>query len=228
MGAIRLDSKNDGGKGDFGALFLSGDPQLPGVVLFHGRNSNPDGPVVGHLRRSLAEAGYTTLSLENPLPPTGDEFVDYVSDVGGSNYVFPEAGARARAALRELQRRNIRSSVLLGFSMGSRLLSAFLAARTGEMLPILGFAALGLGTNGPGPLNAATTLQNVRVPVLDVCGDADAEVVKSAAARKAAYDAGPGKSYRHVVLTGKVPHNFAGADAELVRTVLNWLRKLAV
>lgn len=225
-GAVRLDSKGEGGRGPFGALLLSGDPQLPGIVLFHGRNSNPDGPVVGKLRRSLAAAGYTTLSLENPIPPTGDEFADYLTDVGGSNTVFPEASARTATALRELQRLNLRSGVLLGFSMGSRLLSAFLASDENERLPIVGFIGLGLGVNGAGPLNATTTLRNVRVPVLDVCGDADADVAKSAPARKASYEAGPGKSYRHVVLTGGIPHNFAGADAELERTVLDWLRKL--
>ncbi len=226
VGAIRVDSKDDGGRGPFGALLLAGDPHLPGIVLFHGRNSNPDGPVVGQLRRSLAAAGYTTLSLENPLPPTGDEFADYLTDVGGPNYVFPEAGARAAAALRELQRLNVRSVVLLGFSMGSRLLSAFLASDKNERLPILGFVGLGLGVNGAGPLNATTTLRNVRVPVLDICGDADADVANSAPHRKASYEAGPGKSYRQVVLTGGIPHNFAGAGAELERTVLDWLRKL--
>ncbi len=225
-GAIHVDSKDHGGRGPFGALLLSGDPNLPGIVLFHGRNSNPDGPIVGQLRRSLAAAGYTTLSLENPLPPTGDEFADYLTDVGGANYVFPEAGARVVAAHRELQRLNIRSIVLLGFSMGSRLLSAFLASDDSEPLPIVGFIALGLGTNGAGPLNAITTIRNVRVPVLDICGDADADVAKSAPERKAWYEAGPGESYRSVLLAGGIPHNFAGANAELERTVLDWLRNL--
>jgi hypothetical protein len=223
---ILLDSKLDGGQDSFRALALAGDPELPGIALFHGRNSNPDGPVVGHLRRSLRNAGYTTVSLENPLPSSGDEFADYVDDVGGPNYVFPEANARTKAALREFGRRRLRSAVLLGFSMGSRLFGAFLATREIPFVPIVGFVALGLGVNGPGPLSATTTLCHVSVPMIDICGEGDVDVARSAAARKAAYQKGLGSSYRHVVIPGNVPHNFAGAEAALDRAVLGWLRSL--
>lgn len=223
---ILLDPKTDGGRDSFRALALVGDPKLPGIVLFHGRNSNPDGAVVGKLRRSLRDAGYSTLSLANPLPPSGDEFADYVNDVGGSNYVFSEANARAQAALRELSRRQLRSVVLLGFSMGSRLFSAFLATRETPNLLVVGFAALGLGVNGPGPLNATTTLPRVSVPVIDICGGGDVDVARAAPARKAAYQSGAGRSYQQVVIPGNVPHNFAGADGELNQAVLAWLRSL--
>lgn len=221
-----LDSRVYGGEGRFSALLNVGDTQLPSIVLMHGRNSNPDGPVVGHLRRSLHTAGYTTLSLANPLPKTGDEFADYMGDVNGANYVFPEAGARAKAAIRDLEQRNVAKVVLLGFSMGARLLSDFLSQEESTALPILGFIALGIGVNGAGPLNSTTTLRKVAVPVIDVYGEADADVANSAPARKAAYESGPGKSYRQVLVKGKVPHNFAGAEAELDRAVLDWLRSV--
>jgi len=166
------------------------------------------------------------LSLANPLPKTGDEFADYMGDVNGANYVFPEAGARAKAAIRDLEQRNVGKVVLLGFSMGARLLSDFLSQRESTALPILGFIALGIGVNGAGPLNSTTTLRKVAVPVIDVYGEADADVANSAPARKAAYESGPGKSYRQVLVKGKVPHNFAGAEAELDRAVLDWLRSV--
>jgi dienelactone hydrolase len=223
---IALDSKADGAKGAFNALLNPGNPALPAIVLFHGRNSNPDGPVVGRLRRSLQTDGYTTLSLENPLPKSGDEFADYVSDLGSENYVFPEAGARAKTAIRELKRRHVKSVVLLGFSMGARLFSAFLSRVEKTALPIRGFIALSLGVNGPGPLNATTTLDKIAVPMIDVSGEADVDVANSALARRAAYDSGVGKSFRQVLIKGKVPHNFLGAETELERTVLEWLRSL--
>src|SRR3546814_13147553 len=97
--ALSLDSKADGGVGPFAALLLEGSGRpATGVVLLHGRNGNPDSAVVGPLRRSLNAAGYTTLSLQNPIPEAGDEFPNYVADLNGANRVFPEAFARVRTA----------------------------------------------------------------------------------------------------------------------------------
>src|SRR4051812_15943983 len=86
-----LDSKAHGGTDTFSGLLKAGSAVKPAIVLLHGRNSNPDGPVVGLLRKKLNAIGHTTLSIPNPLPKTGDEFADYVKDQGGENYVFPEA-----------------------------------------------------------------------------------------------------------------------------------------
>src|SRR3546814_8399192 len=67
--ALSLDSAAEGGSGRFAALLLEGGGRpATGVVLLHGRNGNPDSAVVGPLRRSLNAAGYTTLSLQNPIP----------------------------------------------------------------------------------------------------------------------------------------------------------------
>jgi pimeloyl-ACP methyl ester carboxylesterase len=222
--SIALDSSAMGGAGEFPALLKVGRPELPGIVLLHGRNSNADGAVVGLLRRTLHGDGYTTLSVANPLPRTGDEFADYLKDQSGENYVFPEAAARVLAAIGELKRRNIASVFLLGFSMGARLHSAFLGSGVNTPLPVRGFVALSIGVNGTGPLNAINTLSKVAVPAIDVSGAGDKDVAASMASRQAAYQSGPGPSYEVVVLDGAVPHNFAGAEDQLEKTVRDWLR----
>jgi dienelactone hydrolase len=218
-----LDSGQWGGVGPFTGLSLAGKPAAPGVVLMHGRNSHPDGTVVGFLRHALHQEGFTTLSIANPVPRTGDEFADYSNDLGGSNFVFPEARARLKAALKALEEQRISTRYLLGFSMGARLMSAYLASSDSTQFRVQGFIALSIGVNGPGPLNCTTTLPRVSVPVLDICGEADADVSKSAPQRRSSYAPGAGRIYEQVVLPGNVPHNFAGSEREVLHRMLDWL-----
>lgn len=218
---IRLTLSTGNGR-EFSALLLEAAGAKTGVVLMHGRNSGPDGVVVGRLRRTLNAAGYTTLSIQNPVPPSGDEFPEYVKDLKDNNHVFPEARKRIHAALAALRKRGTHSAVLLGFSMGARMQAAFLAAGESTEIPITCFVALSIGTNGIQELDSTTTLKNVRVPVLEIYGGGDADVANSAEPRKAAYASGPGKSHTQIAIAGAA-HNFAGAEDDLERKVRDWL-----
>jgi len=223
-----LDSKPHGGSGYFKVYLLEGKNRpTTGVILLHGRHSNPDnGPVVGRLRRSLTEAGYTTLSLANPVPEP-DEFPNYVADVQGKNTLFPEAYARIRAGMAMLAGQGVIDVVLLGFSMGARMHAAFLAEGNAGSLPIRGFVALSNGTNGVGPLNSANSLPKIRVPVLDVYGEGDPLSADSAVARKAAYESGEGKSFTQVKVGNKAPHAFDGSEPDMEAAVLAWMKQIA-
>jgi predicted alpha/beta-hydrolase family hydrolase len=225
---LALDSSAAGGAGAFSGLLLRGAGKpATAVILLHGRVGGPDGPVVGWLRKALNAAGYSTLSLENPVPSSGGEFTDYAADVSGPNKLFPEAGARIQAAMAEMKRRGCEAAVLGGFSMGARMTSAFLASGTSGALPVKGFIATGIGVNGPGPLDATSTLGKVKVPVIDVCGAADGEVAKTADKRAGIYKAGGGRDYATHVLAGEIGHNLAGAEPEAQKQVLAWLAKHA-
>ena len=225
---IFLDSKPYGGSGRFKAYLLEGkDKPATAVILLHGRHSNPsDGPVVSQLRRGLHEAGYTTLSLANPVPEK-DEFSNYVADIQGKNALFPEAYARLRAGMAALAKLGIADAVLLGFSMGARMHAAFLAEGNAGSLPVRGFVALSNGTNGVGPLNSANSLPKILVPVLDVYGEGDPLSAETAAARKAAYESGMGKSFIQVRVGNNAPHAFDGSEAEMGAAVRDWLKKIA-
>lgn len=225
---VALDSKTQGGAGPFAGLLLAGSGKpATGVVLLHGRVGGPDGPVVGWLRKTLNAAGYTTISLENPTPTTGGEFADYVADVTGPNKLFPEAGARIKTGIAELKKRGCQSVVVGGFSMGSRMTSAFLASDGKGALPIKGFVAVGIGVNGKGPLDATTTLGKVKVPAIDVCGAGDGDVATTAPKRAEVYKAGGGPGYESHVLPGDIPHNLAGAEEAAKKAILAWLAQHA-
>lgn len=225
---ITLSSKSQGGQDSFKGLLRAGSGNAKrGVILMHGRNAHPDAVVVGLLRKSLQSLGYTTFSIENPIPKAGDEFPNYVADIKEGNYVFPEAASRVRSALNYLKDRSVKDIVLLGFSMGARLQASYLALNEATALPISGLIALSGGTNGVGPLNIATSFQRIRGPVLDICGQGDTDVASTSEARKMAYLSGGDKNFSQEILQGAVPHNFAGHEAALKEKVHAWITSVA-
>lgn len=232
---ISLSSIAEGGNtASFNGLLLDGAAgSNVGVILLHGRNGSADGVVVSELRQSINSVGYTTLSIDEPVPETGTNFSDYVNDVNGNNTVFPELYARVRTSINELENRGITEVVLLGFSLGGRMASAHVARGQIDELAITGMIGVGLYANSIDPLNTALTLDEVSVPVLDIFGDNDANAVNSAVLRLSAYNSGIGTSYTQTMVEcidsfiDCVPHNFNGyrgiGNPVLEAEVNNWL-----
>jgi len=222
---LKLDSGSFGGTGPFVA-FLAQGKRKTAIIILHGRNSNPDdGPIVGILRHSLAEAEYTTLSIANPVPDP-DEFPKYVADVEGPNSLFREAYARIRAGIADVAARGAANVILLGFSMGARMHAGFLASGHLTLVPVRGLVALSAGNNGPGSLNTANSLPKVTVPVVDIYAEGDAMCNDTAADRKAAYQKGSGKSYTQVKIGNKAGHAFEGSEKEMEKAVQDWIKNL--
>lgn len=192
--AITLDSSGEGGSGLFSALLLSdtevsGTPSnSTGIVLIHGRGGNPDSAVVSELRKDLYERGYMTLSIQAAFPVAGTSFQNYIDDVSGPNYSFPETYFRVREAINELESRGATDIVLIGFSMGSRMVSAHVArGQGGDELPIIGLVGIGMYATSIDPLNISLTIDEYSIPVLDLYGDADTNATTTAATRVSAY-----------------------------------------
>ncbi|MBL1274847.1 MAG: DUF3530 family protein [Ectothiorhodospiraceae bacterium] len=191
-----------------GCLLTGAGTPSVGVVLLHGRNSSPDGPVVNELRISLQTAGYTTLSIENPAanPVTNSHsFTEYTIDVQSATpYAFPEAYARVQAAISHLQGTGVTQVVVIGFSMGSRFSAAAVARILSPAVPIIGLVGVGMynsgGGNGIDPLDPDFTLDEVSVPVLDIYGNEDTNAIADNEGRIAAYNAGFGVSYTQLEL----------------------------
>ena len=202
---IILNSTDEGGSGTFSGELLESICAKTGVVMFHGRGSTPTGPVVEELRTSLNRAGYTTLSIDNPIPVSGTtDFPSYVADVDD---VFTETYARMRAAINHLQTLGVNDIVVAGFSLGSRLATAHVARGQVDELPILGLIGVGMYGTSIDPLNVSETLDEVSVPVIDIYGDDDTSSVDTAAARFAAYNLGTGLDYTQTELTCLVDLN---------------------
>jgi hypothetical protein len=201
---ITLNSANQGGDSLFNGLLLEGtaNPTVA-VVLLHGRCAAANGPVVEELRNSLNRAGYTTLSIDTPLPQNGlCDFQSYINDVAGNNYVFPELYARIRESINHLQTLDIQEVVIVGFSLGSRFGSAHIARGQLMELPIIGLVGVGMyATSNIDPLDISLTIDEVTIPVLDLYGDEDFNAANTQALRQAAYlSSGMGTVYTQVVL----------------------------
>jgi len=244
---VSLSSLSENGNSStFNSLLRSTEPlqSTRGVILLHGRGGNPDAAVVRQLRNDLAERGYTTLSVQEPVPVGFAEgsgskppFQNYIDDINGSNLVFPELYARVRSALNYLQQRGVQQVVLIGFSMGSRMATAHLANGVIDEIPIIGLVGVGMYANNIAPLNIALTIGQVNVPVLDIYGSLDTNAVTTALSRKTAYEgSGIGPAMTQLILTCSPGlttndcHKLVGlkgtSTSPLEEAVANWIAAL--
>ena len=189
----------------FLGLHTAGKPEKPAIVLVHGRGVHPDHGVIGTLRASLSDRGFTVLSIQMPVlagEPEGEAY----------RALFPEASSRIAAAAEWLGARGHKRLVLASHSFGSWMAQHHLEATKAPR-----FAAwITMGRGGP--------LQPLPLPVLDVYGESDyPAVIESAAARRAAIERARGS--RQQVVAG-ADHFYAGKEAELARLLADFIERL--
>ncbi len=170
------------------------------VVIAHGIGVHPDWNMIGALRTSLADQGYTTLSIQMPV---------LAADAKGEEYLplFPDAAERFRVAVAFLRARGVTSIAVASHSMGSRMANFFM---TGDAAAGVGaWVAISLSTG------EFADPAKLRVPVLDIYGEKDLPpVVKGADARARAISRIRGSA--QVEVAG-ADHFFDGKEAELAR-----------
>ena len=232
---VTLDSSGFGGSDLFGGVLraASGAPST-GIILLHGRGeSYLDGHVILPLRLSLETSGYTTLSIDTPIPMPADQiaipataYVNYQQDASiGSNYVFPELYARVNTAADLLRGQGATQVVLVGFSLGSRFGAAYMAYGGGASIPIVGYIGVGMGADASvSLLDAPTSLMGVTEPVLDLYGSLDnTGVIASAAGRASNY---AGSDYTQLMQIGS-GHQWVGYEPQLIGDVAVWVDRVA-
>jgi pimeloyl-ACP methyl ester carboxylesterase len=141
------------------------------IILAHGLGVHPDYGVIGELRTQLAEAGYTTLSVQMPV---------LAAEAPAARYpvLFWEADARFAGALTYLRRKHYAKIWLLSHSMGSRMANHYIAAH--PQVPLAGWISLSISSGDMGPF------KKIKFPVYDVYAENDLEAVVKAAPRRAA------------------------------------------
>lgn len=190
------------------------------VILIHGRGVHPAWGFLDTLRADLAEAGFTTLSLQMPILAAETKFSAY-------GPTFPEAYERIDAGLQFLRHKNFQRVVLLGHSSGAMTALAYVAKNPQQ--PIAGIVAVGASTlaSGEDVMQPAVMLKSLKRHVLDIYGANDLpEVLMYSEARaKAAAEAG-NKFYKAV----RVPHAdhfFTDQYVPLKNQINSWLATLA-
>ncbi len=172
------------------------------IILAHGLGVHPDYGLVGELRVRLADAGYTTLSVQMPI---------LAADASAARYpvLFWEADARFAGALTFLRRKKYDRIVLLSHSMGTRMANHYVSAH--PQLPLAGWIALSV-SNGE-----FVSWKRPKFPVYDVYAERDFDVVLQGAPKRAALLRRMRGSSQTMVFG--TDHYFAKKEKELVSLV---------
>ena len=192
--------KAPGGR-DFLGLYTENKGSKAAVLLVHGVGVHPDHGVIGVLRVALADAGYTTLSIQMPVKADA-KLGDYYPAL------FPDAAGRIRAAGHALLDRGHVKIVLLSHSMGSWMSNVYYEENADS--PFAAWVCMGL-TGGFGGMG------NVRVPVLDVYGENDLPQVTRAAWRRR-FTLGSIQGSKQVKIAG-ADHHYTGREKELAAAI---------
>lgn len=161
---VRLEGEN--GRSFLG-LYARADAAKAGIVLVHGIGRDPDWGPTGALRASLADAGYSTLSIQMPVLAADAKAEDYLP-------LFPIAALRIGAAIRSMRIKGYRKIVLVSHSLGSRMSNEYLAANPGA---VNAWVAIGMTAELRGA-------ERFEFPVFDLYGEKDLpQVLESASQR---------------------------------------------
>jgi alpha/beta superfamily hydrolase len=191
---------------EFLGLHTDAKPAKGAVLLVHGVGVHPDHGVIGILRAALADAGYTTLSIQMPVQKSDASVDDYYPAV------FPEAVARIQAGASWLRAKGHARPILLSHSMGSWMSNVYYE-QTADA-PFGAWICMGL-TGGFGRMG------NVKVPVLDLYGENDLPSVRRADWRRRLTLASIGGS-KQVMIAG-ADHHYAGKEKELTAQIVAFL-----
>jgi len=210
---------NDGTSEFLGIYTEAEEDKGRAVIVMHGTGIHPDWQqVIKPLRVGLTEHNWNTLSIQMPILPNEAEYPEYAP-------LYDEVAPRINAAIKYLHENGSSNIVLIGHSQGAAMTAYYLSTSKQD---VNGFVAIGIASYADDPrMNSIKALESINVPVLDLYGDEDLELVRnSSRARAESAKKAGNKNYTQVELSGS-NHFFDGQEDELVEFVAGWLDKLA-
>lgn len=189
-----------------------------GVIVLHGVGVHPDWPqVINPLRVGLAEQGWNTLSVQMPILPNEAELVEY-------RPLYAEVPSRIAAAIQFLKAREAIPIFIIGHSMGVSMAMHYVGGDSEK--GISGLVAVGTNNGGKGSLDeGAKRLSLVRIPVLDLYGEFDQEVVLTGVGTRASVAQSVGiDDFTQIEVPG-ADHFFDGYEQQLLDVVSAWLEE---
>jgi pimeloyl-ACP methyl ester carboxylesterase len=210
---------NDGTSEFLGIYTEAVEDKGRSVIIMHGTGIHPNWEqVIQPLRVGLTEHDWNTLSIQMPILPNEAEYAEYAP-------LYDEVAPRINAAIKYLQENGSNNIVLIGHSQGAAMTAYYLSTSSQD---VNGFVAIGMASYADEPrMNSVKALEKINVPVLDLYGDEDLDVVlNSSKARAESAKKAGNQNYTQVKLSGS-NHFFDGKEDELVETVAGWLDKLA-
>ena len=195
----------------FLALYTPAAQARGAVIIAHGRGWSPDHELYGALRTKLAEAGYSTLSIQMPVLPGTAKVGDYLP-------TFPDASERFALAAAWLRGQGFRKLAIVSHSLGATMANYYLIHND-------------IGSNPDNPkvdawvfisiINGLEDMFRIHVPVLDVFGSNDWDVTRvGAGERLKQLSANPGSE--QVVVQG-AEHFFEAHQDQLTKLIAAFL-----
>ena len=199
----------------FLALYTPAAQARGAVIIAHGRGWSPDHELYGALRTKLAEAGYSTLSIQMPVLPGTAKVGDYLP-------TFPDASERFALAAAWLRGQGFRKLAIVSHSLGATMANYYL---------IHNDSANANASNPDNPkvdawvfisiINGLEDMFRIHVPVLDVFGSNDWDVTRvGAGERLKQLSANPGSE--QVVVQG-AEHFFETQQDQLTKLIAAFL-----
>ncbi len=175
------------------------------AVIAHGRGWSPDFELYGSLRASIAEAGYSTLSIQLPVLPGSAKLGDYKP-------VYPDARERFQIAVDYLKAKGYRNIAIVSHSLGATMANQYLIATDDHTVKAWVFIGI---------VNGLEEMFRIKIPVLDVFGANDWEIaVWGADERRAQILKNPGSA--QIVVPG-AEHFFEGKEDVLTKIIVDFL-----
>ena len=207
----------DPGGHEFLSILTEGDTGSGrAVILAHGIGVHPNWPdVIYPLREGLLENDITSLSIQMPILANEAEDADYT-------FLYPEVPGRMQAAVDYLRDAGYTKIDIVSHSMGARMAVYYLSREGTEGVNSAVLIGLGNSETGSWP-ESVDALARLRVPVLDLYGGKDLDIVLDTVQDRA--DSGQKNAsgvYRQVRVEG-ANHFFQGNEEDLKSVVLEWL-----
>jgi pimeloyl-ACP methyl ester carboxylesterase len=175
------------------------------AIIAHGRGWSPDYELYGTLRIKLAEAGYTTLSIQLPVLGGGAKIGDYLP-------TYPEARERFQLAADYLKAKRYENIAIVSHSLGATMANQYLIDTDDKTVKAWVFIGI---------INGLEEMFRIKIPVLDVFGGKDWEVTMVGAfeRRKQIMKI---KGSDQIVVPDAL-HFFEGKEDELITVIVTFL-----
>ena len=190
------------------------------VIIVHGMGVHPNWPDIIHpLRSQLPELGWHTLSIQMPILPNDAEDVEYAP-------LFPEIAPRLHAAEKFLIDKGIKNIVVVAHSLGATMTAYYLANNKSAIRAMVAIGATGAFFKIE-KLNFFDSLKKIKIPLMEIYGSEDINVVMNSARKKAeiAKEANI-KGYQQIKVSG-ANHFFTGKEEQLIQHINEWLVKIS-
>jgi pimeloyl-ACP methyl ester carboxylesterase len=175
------------------------------AIIAHGRGWSPDFELYGKLRSSIADAGYTTLSIQLPVLPSTAKLGDYKP-------VYPDARERFQLAIDFLKAKGYRNIAIVSHSLGATMANQYLIETDDTTVKAWVFIGI---------VNGLEEMFRIKIPVLDIFGSKDWEVtVWGADERRKEIMKNPGSRQ---IMVPDAEHFFEGKEDLLSAIVVKFL-----